>query len=381
MSMFRSFTRKRLAAVLLAVISGCIEPYNPPAINEEIDILVVDGFLDSSNKSVEVKLSKAVALSDDSNGNNYVSGALVQVEEESGPVQTLYEKFYGVYALEDMNVSTDKRYRLVIQNVGSKRYVSEFIELVKTPEIESVTWEPSPQQPGVNILVNTQDETGQTKYYQWTYEETWEYTSRYGASYRLENGVARYNEVSILRCYKTQPSSTINVGTTTQLSSNVIRNFPLVFIPVGSQKISAKYSVLVKQRGITKDAYDFWLQLKKSTESLGGLFDPLPSQVVGNIYAEGETGEPVLGYFSGGETKEKRAFVRYWDLPENLRSQPYIPCTVDSIEVKYIGNYPDMYLITAYGSPFIEGYTTSSGRNCMDCRDDGGVLQRPDFWD
>lgn len=381
MNMFRSFTRKRLAAVLLALISGCIEPYSPPAIDEEVNILVVDGFLDSSNKSVEVKLSKAVALSDDSNGDNYVSGALVQVEEESGSVQTLIETSAGLYTLEQMDVSPEKRYRLVIQNIGSKRYVSEFIELVKTPDIESVTWEPSPQQPGINILVNTEDETGQTKYYQWTFEETWEYTSRYGASYRLINGRPIYNEVSIFRCYKSQPSSTINVGTTTQLSSNVIRNFPLVFLPMGSQKISAKYSILVKQRGITQKAYDFWVQLKKSTESLGGLFDPLPSQVVGNVYVEGETGEPVLGYFSGGEIKEKRAFVTFWDLPEELRAQPSIPCTVDSIEVKFLGNYPDMYLITAYGTPTIKGYTTSGGRNCMDCRDEGGVLQRPDFWD
>jgi hypothetical protein len=360
---------------------SCIEPYNPPAIDELVDILVVDGFLDSSNKTALVRLSKATALSDESDADNYVSGAFVQVEEESGMVQTLQELGNGMYVLNNADVSSDKKYRLTIQNVNNKRYLSEFIELTRTPEIDSVTWKPSTQQSGINILVNTHDDSGETEYYQWTFEETWEYTSRFGANYKIENGDVLPNDLNVFRCYSSRPSSAINVATTTQLSSDVISSFPLIFIPVGSQKISSKYSILVRQRGLTREAYNFWDQLKKSTENLGGLFDPLPSQLVGNVHAEGNKSEPVLGYFSGGETRERRIFVIHRDLPPELRVQPRIPCAVDSLKIAQIRNYPNMLLIVSYGMPITEGYTTSSEHNCMDCRDDGGVLDRPDFWD
>ena len=45
--------------LLLLILTGCIEPYNPPAIADTIDILVVDGFLNGTDSSATVQLSKA----------------------------------------------------------------------------------------------------------------------------------------------------------------------------------------------------------------------------------------------------------------------------------------------------------------------------------
>jgi len=142
-----------------------------------------------------------------------------------------------------------------------------------------------------------------------------------------------------------------------------------------------KYSILVKQQSLTKEAYNFWTQLKKSTESLGGLFDPLPSQVLGNMYSENNSAEPVLGYFSGGQTSEKRIFIQFSDLPPDLKLVMPPNCPIDTIVNDDIRNYPNTFLIGSYGAPFPLGYIKSEGPNCMDCRDDGGVLQRPDFWE
>src|SRR5436189_6381773 len=36
-----------------------------------------------------------------------------------------------------------------------------------------------------------------------------------------------------------------------------------------SQKLVIKYSILAKQRAISRQAYDYWLNLQKTTESLG----------------------------------------------------------------------------------------------------------------
>ena len=141
---------------------------------------------------------------------------------------------------------------------------------------------------GINIYANTHDENNNGRYYQWRFVETWEYTSKYFPAYELRNGVALPNMVNVNQCWITRPSSEILIASSTQLNENAIRNFPLIFIPKGSQKISRRYSIIVEQRSLTKEAYDFWNELKKTTENLGGLFDPLPSKVIGNLRSKND---------------------------------------------------------------------------------------------
>ena len=43
----------------LVVAAGCLEPYNPPEISDNIDFLVVDGFINSSDNIAKVRLTKA----------------------------------------------------------------------------------------------------------------------------------------------------------------------------------------------------------------------------------------------------------------------------------------------------------------------------------
>ena len=375
-----SSIRRRAALILVVAMTACLEPYSPPEIKDDVNILVVDGFINTTNNSSQVYLSKAVPLS--YNGETQtVSNAFVQVEEENGSSYILQESEPGSYSLTNMNLNPAKRYRLSVRTNNDSNYFSDYVDLVATSQIDSITWHPSRQQPGIDIFVNTHDDSGKSKYHRWTFEETWLYRSNYGASYKIVSGQVEWNELDISRCFHNKPSTEIHVGSTVQLATDIIRNFPLVFIPVLSQKVSVKYSILVKQQSLTKDAYNFWTQLKKSTESLGGLFDPLPSQVLGNMYSENNSAEPVLGYFSGGQTSEKRIFIQFNELPPELRLVMPANCPMDTIAIADIRNYPNMFLINSYGSPFPLGYIKSDGHNCMDCRDDGGVLQRPDFWE
>lgn len=378
MALILKLSRKMLI-ILSFVVTGCLEPYNPPEIKNLGDILVVDGFINASDSSGTVRLSEATPLSEDRQPIP-VTNASVQIEDENGSAYALNETSQGNYSATRMDLDPSKRYRLLVQTRSDKLYYSEFIELRYSPPIDSITWHPTLRNDGIEIFVNTHDESGNTEYYQWTFEETWEYRSRYGAFYKVENGNAVPNPIDINRCYIGKPSTEIYVASSSALASDVIRNFPLIFIPVKSQKVSIKYSILVQQRSLTKEAYDFWVALKKSTESLGSLFDPLPSQVLGNMYSQNDPSEPVLGYFSGGRAQEKRIFIRLQDLPKDLRIPPVPSCPIDSILNMDIRNTPDMFLINSYGSPFPLGFTTSAGKNCMDCRDDGGSLVRPDFW-
>ena len=377
-NVLRYFGRWMYTTVLV-VVAGCLEPYNPPEISDNIDFLVVDGFLNSSDNIATVRLTKAVPLSDDS-GEEIGVNAVVQIEDENGLAQLLNAEGSGNYSLSPIQLSPERKYRLAIMRSDDKRYYSEFITLTSCPQIDSITWKASTQSEGLNIFVNTHDDSGESKYFQWTYNETWEYTSRYNTNYKIVNGSVFQQELPLGRCWISRPSSNILIGSTTMLASNTIREFPLTFIPLRSQKVTVRYSMLVQQRSLSQEAYEFWTQLKKTTESLGGLFDPMPSQVLGNMYSASNGSEPVLGYFSGGEVSSKRIFIRLRDLPPELRIPNVVPCAVDSIPIASIRNTPNTNLVASYGSPFVEGYYRALGKNCMDCRDDGGSIVKPDFF-
>jgi hypothetical protein len=363
---------------LITALFGCVEPYNPPALDEVVDLLVVDGFINASDNSAHVSLSKATAL-DESNAGVAETNATVTIEDDQGTSHLLNEKLNGVYTLVDEQFSFSKKYRVVIATQNGKHYYSDFIKLTNTPPIDSINWKPGIQHHGIDILVNTHDDSNTTHYYQWTFEETWEYTSNFPTAFRVLNGIVIPIEENLYHCWRSETSDEILVGSTVQLSADVIREFRLLSIPVPSLRLSHRYSLLVKQRALSKDAFDFYTQLKKSTESLGGLFDPMPAQVLGNLHSDNPN-EPVLGYFSGGEIKENRIFIRFTDLPPDLLQLPRYSCPVDSIPVAEIKNTNNIILINSYGSPGIVGYTTAHDRNCMDCRDEGGVIERPDFW-
>ncbi|HZI25111.1 MAG TPA: hypothetical protein VFD46_08545, partial [Chryseolinea sp.] len=115
-------------------------------------------------------------------------------------------------------------------------------------------------------------------------------------------------------------------------------------------------------------------------ESLGSLFDPLPSQVIGNIKNKNDASQPVLGYFTGGSVTKKRIFINFAQLPRELREVKSRSCPLELLPVAAIPSTSDMNLVSAEGSPVVVGYLYSGYSGCMDCRDDGGVNVRPTYW-
>ena len=151
---------------------GCVEPYSPPAIEELIDLMVVDGFIDASSNTADVRLSRATPLSETGAGAPE-QFADVAIEDDDGNSFPLAEVEPGKYVMSNGDFSFSKKYRVVIVSQNSKNYHSDFIQLARTPAIDSVNWKPGFQHRGIDIHVNTHDDLNQTHYYQWTFEETW----------------------------------------------------------------------------------------------------------------------------------------------------------------------------------------------------------------
>jgi hypothetical protein len=375
--------------LLMAGIStACVEPYDPPVDNTNVNYLVIDGFLNASEGYATVTVSRSLPVkSPDPLPRE--TGATVGIEDNHGTYYPLIENAAGFYVGPVANASTENTYRLLIRTNGSRDYASDFINIVQTPPIDSVTW--SVKTDGLEIAVNTHDVTGNSRHYRWKYVETYEYNSNFNSIYMFTgNGtevVYRPNNQSIYWCWKTVESTDILVGSTKHLKESVVSKHPIMFIPQASIKISVRYSILVQQQALSEEAYDYWLNLEKSTEHLGGLFDPLPSQVNGNITSLNNPGETVIGFFSGGTLTESRMFIERRKLPDyivgSFTKSPY--CELDSVYMNELEtiHQPTRLLVDAIyapGAPGPVGYTTTIVP-CADCRSLGGTTVRPLFWD
>ena len=129
--------------------------------------------------------------------------------------------------------------------------------------------------------------------------------------------------------------------------------------------------------------------LKKNTESIGTLFDPLPTQLTGNIQCINNPSEPVIGYIGAYSIEEKRIFISKKELPENWKTiTGYENCTrLDTVDntpediaaqFGAEGSIPVYELLSQRG-PGVIGYLYST-KTCIDCRVRGTNV-RPAFWE
>ncbi|CAN5524231.1 hypothetical protein BH09BAC6_BH09BAC6_23380 [soil metagenome] len=394
----------KLRVVLLLVITGmisilsCRKPFAPVIVGGVPNYLVVDGVINSGPDSTYIKLSRTTRL-----GNHIKAapeaGALVTVEGETGDNYTLTEdpKIPGVYVYNGLNLPANKKYHLHIVTSNGRNYLSDFTPNKLTPDIDSISY--TYQKNGVQFFVNTHDNTNNTRYYRWDYEETWSYFSVLNSQidYKNHQVVVRRADSLVNACYRhATPSNSIFVGTSNKLAKDVISLHALGYVDAATGKISHVYSLLVKQYAISPEAYNFWEALKKNTEQLGSVFDAQPSTSRGNIHCTTDANEPVIGYISVSTIKTKRIFISGRDLPFYVPSYVGPPdkgdcgggvillepaytlqqrldfslASRDSTLVAYVEDLATFKLI---------GYSYPA-TPCVDCRVLGGTNIKPSYW-
>ena len=306
------------------------------------------------------------------------SGADITVEAEEGQSYAFTESGKGLYMLPPHLYNMSVKYRVRIKTQNGREYLSDYVTVSRTPAIDSITNKLDANQNAMIFYVNTHDAQNRTQFYRWKFEETWEYVSTYYSALEVVDKELVSRKENINRCWSSKKSGSILLGSTIRLSSDIIKNLPLNNVPVSTNKLYIKYSILVRQYGLSRPAFEYWTELSKTTQGTGSLFDPQPSQVTGNIKNTADPKDLVFGYFSASTEETKRltitprlgTFPRCTE-PDTIPVQcgrPDEPCALNTtgLLLSYWGIRADSVLVA---SPA-----------CADCRIAGGTTQRPSYW-
>ena len=162
---------------------------------------------------------------------------------------------------------------------------------------------------------------------------------------------------------------------------DIVVQYPLTKIQNGSDKMSFRYSILVKQYALSKQAFEYWQLLKRNAKELGSIFGTQPAELIGNIKCTSNPAEPVIGFVSASSVAEKRIFIKNNELTNwDSRSTQTILCTplfapLDSISYYLQTNrdYAPAYFVT-------NGPLAIAKKVCVDCTLRGGNTNKPTFW-
>jgi len=371
--------------LIFIVFLSCKDKYMPHIQYPPTGFLVAEGFINAGDSPTTILLTRASRL--DSIQLIPETHALLDVQAENGASYPLTEDSGGKYTIPHIAIDPGQRYRLHIKTSNGKEYLSDLADVKISPPIDTVAFVAGPED--VSIYVSTHDDQKKSQYYQWQFEETWQYNAAYISYYIYSPQtsplpfIPRPNPGAYFNCWNMGLSSGILIASTISLSSDLVYQFPVTKISyTASNRLNLRYSILVKQTVLSKEAYEWTQQLKKNTEQLGTIFDAQPSETGGNIHNISDPSERVIGFIGCSTQTEKRIFITRDELPAVQVTNGYETCLADTVLLTanlylYFGNglFPLSYVKTMKGMAMAGASIT-----CVDCRTQGGTIVKPAFW-
>ncbi|KAG1648089.1 hypothetical protein GQR58_030102 [Nymphon striatum] len=321
--------------------------------------LVIQAFLSNENKQHQVLLSRAIRFEESIAAPE--RNAQVIIRDDAQNEFSFQEIEPGTY---ESNITfaaiKGMKYTLEVLTTNGTKYISEPESFESESKVTNVYAERGTNangESGLNIYVDGVDPSGSSNYYRYEYEETYkiiapDWTS---AEFKLSNYepcnpdpddpriiydlevVPREEEQQV--CYKTVASQNIIQNSSANLSASEVERFPVRFIPDGDFVLSHRYSINVKQFVQSANAFSYYQNLENFSSSSTVFSEIQPGFLSGNIKAEIESDNKVLGYFEVASVSEQRLFFDYRDFypeePLPLYVNKCVPFTAPLEHVSY----------------------------------------------
>ena len=389
--------------ILLLIVNSCIEPFDA-ALGDYKDILVVEGSISNESRSHYIMLTRSAANIDEP--VKYEHNAAVSIKDDIGNKEMLNEVSPGIYKTDSLQFQgvVGRTYTLSITTSDGKSYESEPCLMNQPSRIDSIYPLPGKgwdnegiEKEGIDILVDASGNTEGESYLRWTYDEDWKFSIRYPVKYIIfSNDSAMRIDPENIYCWKSDVSKDIMIHSFQNQVNKMVKGRQLYFISTGdNDRVSIRYSTLVRQYSISKKEYEFWKKLKESTENVGDIFGKQPFSISGNVNCISDPKEPVLGYFQVGGVTSTRIYINQsyvfeqnlpvWNINNGCPADSFL---VDGITFRTSYQIYEVLVLTGARS-LVEPIYDATGKqmlglmltypDCADCTLTGDI-DPPPFW-
>lgn len=359
--------------VLGGLASACVEPFDATsdilADTGILGALVVEANITDRETTQRVFLSRMQRVVSDSTvnveeerlfnvntpiiierglGPQFESNATVEIRTDNGTVYVFEEAVDGTYeSLVPFAAMPNVAYQLFVSTSNGEEYVSDAVLLPRTSMIENMYADRMVSDSGldgVGIFVDTAFPADSDKLFRFAYEETYKIIPPYWTPFEFEiirdetefifddagnvqevlypdvRLVPRAREEQV--CYRTDLSAGEVLLNANRLNGNKAERTLVRFIGVDNPIISHRYSILVKQRGVSRQAFDFYDRLVTFSQSESLFSQVQPGSLEGNVYsANGNT--EVIGFFEVSTEVSQRLYFNFEDLFPDEPLPPY----------------------------------------------------------
>lgn len=391
---------KTLLGVFLLGFHSCITDYKG-TIGGSAEVLVVNGLLTDENKKQIVQLSRSYTF--ENAGPRFETDAEVHISGSDGSLHAFYETPNGVYkSVAPFAAQQDVSYQLEIRTVTGEAYASSPMDLPAPTEVKAlkaVATTNAQGKPGISIQLDGSGPATATKF-RYDFTEHWKIVAPYWSPLDivvLSEGQSTFNLAIIEReteervCYGSARPQEVLLTSTAALSSNEVKNFPIRFISKEDYILQHRYSIGVKQFGVSEQTYSYYETLKSLSASADNIFsEDQPGFLQGNMYALENPDEKVAGFFEVSTVSEKRLFINYDDYFPGEDLPDFVVNCIPSAPTTD-GPYGSRELLNVIYNNSVRYYGLNIARippggahlvvpaNCGDCTTLGSNI-KPDFW-
>jgi Domain of unknown function (DUF4249) len=300
---------KRIIVIVVAfsiVCFACIKQVNVKTRNEK-PILVVDGAITTDTTPYTVRLSYTGPFVTNSQiqDENFEKDAQVSISDDQGNTTKLVYIGEGVYETTDPSYigKTGRSYHVIVALKDGKKYISAPEKISPPVPFTNINVKFVPDfnldHPAyLGTYVDVKDPADQENYYRWSF---------YSWIMRQTHGIPCGNLCIIYEyCFQKIADNEIRIFSDAAVNGNQILNQFMgrsYIYAFGNQYVD------MRQLSISRANYQFLLKLQEQQTRTGGVLDPLPASVKGNVYNEADPNDFTLGYFSASASTHKRVTV------------------------------------------------------------------------
>ena len=302
--------------VLLSVFAqACIKQVDVATRNEK-PILVVEGDVSTDSVPYTVKLtySGPITYSDAIPDQYLEKDAVVTISDDNGHTTPLSYTTQGVYQTTDPSIigKVGTSYSVTVLLKDGRRYISK-PEKIKTAlpisaiDVSFVNKFDFNLPTYMNIAIDTKDPAGEENYYRWTYQ-AWILRQTHGVGCGFGCVIFEY-------CYQHYVENDLHILSDADVNGNDIKN----------QTVGRAYIYTfgnpyleIGQVSLTREAYQFWKAYQDQQTRTGGILDPLPAAIKGNVYNAANANDFALGYFSASAITHKKVILVPYSITQYL---------------------------------------------------------------